>query len=280
MKRHLFIRCMAVLLVFVFSVLAADTAVLEAKKVDYSKYSNQKICFGLGLHTDHTPPSANRPAGVKLIDYDTYFYDFRAQKKKKEQPVVYLTFDCGYENGLTKKFLKVLKKQDIKAIFFVTEAYIKSKPELVKQMKKQGHLVGNHTCSHPQLTSCSVKRMKQEIRQCAKTMKQKTGYKMDPYMRPPEGVYSERVIKVMQDLGYTTVLWSLAYLDYDESHQPGKDYVLQKFQKHHFNGMIPLLHAVSKSNLEALPEVIAYLKKKGYRFGTMDELTGRDKNER
>jgi peptidoglycan-N-acetylmuramic acid deacetylase len=243
----------------------------QTQQTDYSKYSNQKISFGLGLRTDHKVPSGDRPSGVKLKDYNAYYYDIHA---KKNDPVVYLTFDCGYENGYTEKILDTLKETGTKAIFFVTESYIKSAPKIVKRMKKEGHLVGNHTSTHTQLTSCSVARIKKEIRQCAKTMKELTGYSMDQYVRPPEGVYSERVLKVLQDMGYATFLWSLAYYDYDESKQPGKSYVIEKFKKHHFNGMIPLIHAVSKSNAEALPDVIAYLKKQGYRLGTVDEITG------
>lgn len=279
MKINIFYRLAAFFLMLLF-LIPMTTAIqgitiFAAKKQtqkqteDYSRYSNEKISFGLGLHKDHTVPSGDRPKGVKLKDYNAYYYDIHAKKK---DPVVYLTFDCGYENGYTKKILKILKKKKVKAIFFVTEAYIKSAPKLVKQMKKEGHLVGNHTCSHPQLTGCSVSRIKKEVNQCAKTMKKLTGYEIDKYIRPPEGVYSVRVLKILQDMGYATFLWSLAYYDYDTNKQPGKDYVINKFKTHHFNGMIPLIHAISKSNTEALPEVIDFLAEKGYRFGTVDEI--------
>lgn len=279
MKQKTFMKMITALLVLAISVqpslLVSRNALAAQKtqttKTDYSKYSNKKISFGLGLRTDHKVPSGDRPSGVKIKDYNAYYYDIHA---KKNDPVIYLTFDCGYENGYTEKILNTLKKANIKAIFFVTESYIKSAPKIVKRMKREGHLVGNHTCSHTQLTGCSVAKIKKEIRQCEKTMKKLTGYKMDRYVRPPEGVYSERVLKVLQDLGYATFLWSLAYYDYDTSNQPGKDYVIEKFKKHHFNGMIPLIHAISKSNTQALPEVIKYLKKQGYRFGTVDEITG------
>lgn len=257
------------IVIFAIEIIIRPVAAAKEEKTDYSQYSNQKICFGLGLKEDHTKPSADRPPGVKLKDYNAYYYDIRA---KKQDPVIYLTFDCGYENGYTKKILKILKQKKIKAIFFVTESYIKSAPKIVKQMKKEGHLVGNHTCSHPQLTSCSVSQIKKEIRQCAKTMKKLTGYEMDPYVRPPEGVYSERVLKILQDMGYASFFWSLAYYDYDTDKQPGKEYVIEKFKKHYFNGMIPLIHAISKSNTEALPEIIDFLSEQGYRFGTVDEI--------
>lgn len=245
----------------------------------YSKYSNKTVEFGLNLRTDHKKPSCNKPKGVKKISkYDTYYYDINAYKKKDK--VIYLTFDCGYENGNTKKILKTLKKKKIKAIFFVTERYIKKNAKLVKRMKKEGHLVGNHTCNHLRMSELSVKKMKKEVTQCAKTMKKKTGYDMDPYFRPPEGVYSVRVMKVMQDLGYFTMLWSLALYDYDENDQPGADYVVKKFKKHHFCGMIPLLHVISSSDRKALPRIISSMKKKGYRFGSVDEFATHEKKDK
>lgn len=239
-------------------------------KTDYSKYSNKPVNFSLNLRDDHKKPSCARPKGVKLKDYDAYYYSAKAYKAKDK--VCYLTFDCGYENGYTKKILKTLKKNNIKAIFFVTEQYIKEKPEIVKQMKEEGHLVGNHTCNHPRLYDCSVKKIKKEIKGCAKTMKKLTGYDMDYFCRPPEGAYSERVLKVLQDMGYATVFWSLAYYDYEPSDEPGADLVVSKFKKYHFPGMMPLVHVISKSNRDALPRVIKYMTKEGYRFGEVTEF--------
>ena len=238
---------------------------------DYSKYSNTIVEFGLNLRTDHKRPECARPKGVKkLSTYNTYYYNSTAYKANDK--VIYLTFDCGYENGNTGKILDTLKKEKIKAIFFVTEPYVKENTKLVKRMKKEGHLVGNHTCTHPRLTSLSVDKMKKEVTQCKKTMEKKTGYTMDPYMRPPEGVYSVRVMKVMQDLGFNTMLWSLALYDYEENDQPAVSTVVDKFNKHHFCGMMPLLHVISSADRKALPQIISSMKKKGYRFGTVDEF--------
>ncbi|MCR5704940.1 MAG: polysaccharide deacetylase family protein [Eubacterium sp.] len=246
------------------------TPVFAGKKVNYNKYSNRSVGCGLNLRTDHKLPAVSKPAGVSLKKYHTYYYGSKAYRKKKK--VIYLTFDCGYENGNTKKILKILKKKKIKAIFFVTEPYIKENTKLVKQMKKQGHLVGNHTCTHPRLPDISVGRMKKELKQCRKTMKKLTGYNLDSYMRPPEGEYSVRVMKVAKDMGYNTMLWSLALYDYDVNNQPAVSYVVDKFKKHHFCGMMPLLHVISSADTKALPKIISYLKKQGYRFGTVDEF--------
>lgn len=249
-------------------VLCAIPAGVHAK--DYSEYSNECIHFGLTLRKDHKKPKGDKPKGVVLSDYDTYFYDKKAYKN--DDKVIYLTFDCGYENGNTPKILDTLKKNDVKAIFFVTKPFIKENPKLVKRMKEEGHLVGNHTSTHPSLPECSVDRIKKEMNNCKKMMKKKTGYDIDPYMRPPMGHYSVRTMKIMQDLGYNTMLWSLAIYDYDENDQPGADYVIDKFETHYFPGMMPLLHVISTSDTEALPDIISTMKEKGYRFGMVSDF--------
>ncbi len=248
------------------------TGYVSAKtKTDYSKYSNIKCGFGLNLNKMHKKPSGTLASGVKnLSEYNAYYMDEKSAKKKNKK--IYLTFDCGYENGNTKNILKILKKNKIKAIFFVTEPYIKSNPKLVKQMKKEGHLVGNHTCTHPQLPTKSVSQIKNEVNNCAKTMKKYTGYAMDKYIRPPEGCYSRRTLKVLQDMGYSTIFWSLAWHDWDPDNQPGKNAVVNTFKTYYHPGMMPLIHVVSRSDTEALPDVIKFMKKKGYTFGEISDF--------
>ena len=270
MKRKLF-SCL-----MIFSLLAAVLP-CQVNAKDYSDYSNKKVEFGLNLRTDHKRPDCEKPSGVKLSDYSTYYYGKDAYKNKDK--VIYLTFDCGYENGNTPDILDTLAKHDIKAIFFITRPYVKENPDLVKRMKEEGHLVGNHTTTHPSLPDLSVKEIKKEMNQCADAMKKLTGYDIDPYMRPPMGHYSVRVMKVLQDMGYSTMLWSLAIYDYEENDQPGAAYVVDKFKKHHFCGMMPLLHVISSSDAEALDEVIETLEDKGYRFGTVDEFAAQDREE-
>lgn len=247
---------------------------VRAKK-KLSDYSTRPYCWGLGQNTRHQKPAGSGPRGWKLKKYNAYYVGPHSKKDK----VVYLSFDCGYEAGYTKRILNTLKKCKVKAIFFVTEAYIKETPKLVKRMKREGHLVGNHTCTHPQMSKLGVKRLKREILQCARTMKKLTGYEMDKFIRPPEGNFSMRSVKVAQSLGYATIFWSLAYYDYDTNRQPGKEYVINRFKTYYHNGMIPLIHAVSKSNTQALPTVIKYLKKKGFRYGTLDEIYPKEEEE-
>lgn len=237
------------------------------KLADYSRYSNTKHAWYIVRKSGHKKAGGGIPAGIDLSKYRAYF-----QNTETKEKVIYLSFDCGYENGYTKKILKTLKKHNAKAIFFVTKPFIESCPSIVRKMKKQGHLVGNHTCTHPSLPDKSAEDIRNEITECAKAYKKVTGCEMDPFIRPPMGEFSKRSLKVTKDLGYSTILWSMAYYDYDTDNQPGKDYVVKHFKDNYHKGALPLIHNTSSSNCEALDDVLTYLEKKKYRFGTLDEF--------
>ena len=251
-------------LILIYSLLCSGTA---EEISAHSNYSTKSVDWGLGLRKDHQTPGGTVPwNGFSLKKHNT-IYTGNTNKK-----YIYLTFDCGYENGLTKRILDTLKKKKVHAIFFVTKPYIESNAKLVKRMKKEGHLVGNHTATHPRLSNCSASKIRSELKSVEKSMKQKTGYKIDKFVRPPEGNYNQLALKVMQNMGYTTVLWSLAWYDYDTSNQPSVDYVLGRFKSYYHKGMIPLLHAISSADTEALPKIIKYMKSKKYEFKTLDTI--------
>lgn len=205
---------------------------------------------------------------IDLSKYDAYYVNPKCKKKK-----IFLTFDCGYENGFTPKILDVLKKQKIVAAFFVTKPFIREGRELVRRMKKEGHIVGNHTVHHKSMPTLSDRDNKQEIIDCAEYCKEATGYEMDHFIRPPMGEYNEKTLKLTKSMGYKTIFWSMAYVDFDVNKQPGKQYVVEHFKKYTHNGAIPLMHNVSQSNAEALDEVITNLKKEGYQFESLKKLS-------
>ena len=205
---------------------------------------------------------------IDLSKYDAYYVNPKCKKKK-----IFLTFDCGYENGFTPKILDVLKKQKIVAAFFVTKPFIREGRELVRRMKKEGHIVGNHTVHHKSRPTLSDRDNKQEIIDCAEYCKEATGYEMDHFIRPPMGEYNEKTLKLTKSMGYKTIFWSMAYVDFDVNKQPGKQYVVEHFKKYTHNGAIPLMHNVSQSNAEALDEVITNLKKEGYQFESLKKLS-------
>lgn len=205
---------------------------------------------------------------IDLSKYDAYYVNPKCKKKK-----IFLTFDCGYENGFTPKILDVLKKQKVVAAFFVTKPFIREGRELVRRMKKEGHIVGNHTVHHKSMPTLSDRDNKQEIIDCAEYCKEATGYEMDHFIRPPMGEYNEKTLKLTKSMGYKTIFWSMAYVDFDVNKQPGKQYVVEHFKKYTHNGAIPLMHNVSQSNAEALDEVIMNLKKEGYQFESLKKLS-------
>ena len=167
-----------------------------------------------------------------------------------ETPKIYLTFDEGYENGYTASILDTLNEKKVTAAFFVTMPYVKQNPELVKRMIEEGHIVGNHTVHHPSMPEVTDdEKLKQEIMELHDYLKENFNYEMS-YLRPPKGEYSERTLKIAKDLGYTTVLWSSAYADWDTKNQKGTEYAKQMIMDYAHNGCVMLLHAVSKDNAD------------------------------
>lgn len=186
---------------------------------------------------------------------------------------IYLTFDCGYEhtavdkNGnkyrVTEKILDVLKEKDVKAVFFVTMYYVKDQPDLVQRMIDEGHTVGNHTNNHPVMTTQTIDQMVYEITSLHNYVKEKFGYEMNLF-RFPTGEYSTRSLAVVQTLGYKTVHWSFAYVDYDTENQPNPTKALQHITNSHHSGAIYLLHAISTTNASVLGDAIDFFRAEGY----------------
>ncbi len=225
---------------------------------------NDRKSWWFKRNKTNTPPSAQQE--ININQYGGYYLGDTSQK------VIYLTFDEGYENGYTSQILDVLKDKGVKAAFFVTKSYIESEPELVRRMVAEGHIVGNHSVSHPDFTAISDEEIAAELEGCAAAFEETTGYVMPPYFRPPEGVYSIRTLEKTWAEGYKTIFWSYAYQDWDVNNQPGKDGAFQMVKDNYHNGSIMLLHAVSQSNTEALPEIIDFLWEQGYTFKTLDDL--------
>ena len=133
-------------------------------------------------------------------------------------------------------------------------------------------MCGNHTVNHKSLPSISDGEIKEEIQKLHTALFEKTGYEMK-YIRPPKGEYSERVLSLSKKLGYRTVMWSLAYDDWDETRQDREDYGKQKILDNIHPGAVILLHATSKDNSNILNDCIKEIKKMGYEFKSLDEFT-------
>lgn len=222
--------------------------------------------WGISFQQQGEKPVGNASAEY-LAPFDAYYVGNTADK------VLYLTFDAGYENGYTEKILDVLKAQDVKAIFFLTGHYIKSNPDLVKRMVAEGHLVGNHTMSHPDMTKYTdLASFKKELTDLEDLFYTTTSTQIAKYYRPPSGKFNESNLGFAKELGYKTIFWSLAYADWLTDNQPTPQTALDKILPRIHPGAIILLHSTSKTNSEILEQVITTLKADGYTFKSVDEL--------
>ncbi len=191
----------------------------------------------------------------------------------KEEKVIYLTFDAGYENGNVARILDTLEKHDVEGAFFILENLIKREPALVKRMQDEGHLVCNHTAKHKDITKLTEEEIKQELEALETLYSEKIGGELAPFFRPPEGKFDEKSLKTIQNLGYSTVFWSLAYADWDNDKQPSHESAKKLLCDNIHDGAIILLHPTSQTNADILDELITTWKAEGYRFGSLTELT-------
>ena len=212
-----------------------------------------------------TPEAPVSPEALK--QYDGAFLG------DTEEKVLYLTFDAGYENGHTAAILDTLKKHDVKAAFFLVGNYLNRNADLVRRMVEEGHIVGNHTMTHPNMSAISdMDAFRKELEGLEALFKEVTGKELPKYYRPPQGVYSEKNLQMAKELGYKTVFWSLAYADWDNTKQPDLEYAMGRLIPRTHNGAVILLHSTSKTNAEILATLLTKWKDMGYRFETIDKL--------
>ena len=231
-----------------------------------SNLSNTKCAWGFRRMKDAMQPEFSAGYVKPLDEYGGIYVG------NKDEKVIYLTFDEGYENGYTAKILDTLKEKEAPAIFFVTMPYVKQNKELVQRMIDEGHIVGNHTVNHPSMPEVlDDEKVKKEVMNLHDYVKENFNYEMS-YIRPPKGEYSERTVKICKDLGYTTVLWSAAYDDWDVKKQDRLEYARKMILNNLHNGCVMLLHAVSKDNTALLPEVIDEIRNQGYELCSLDEF--------
>ncbi len=222
--------------------------------------------WGLSFRQEGTPPIG--PASSReLARYDAAYIGNTAEK------VLYLTFDAGYENGCTAKILDVLKKHQVPAAFFLVGNYMKTHPDLVNRMAQEGHTVGNHTMSHPNMSKISNEEaFAKELKGVEALYRDITGTEMPKFYRPPQGVYSQENLEMAQKLGYKTVFWSLAYVDWNNDAQPTEEYAFSKLLPRTHNGAVVLLHSTSQTNATILDELLTKWEAQGYRFAPISEL--------
>ena len=185
--------------------------------------------------------------------------------------MLYLTFDCGWENGCTAVILDTLKEKKVPAAFFCTLDHIDSEPALIRRMIDEGHIVGNHSANHADFAKISREHMASEIYECEERLRTEFGY-TPTFFRFPEGAYNENAIDLVCSVGYSTAFWSLAYADWDVENSKGGDYAFEKVTSRLHPGAVILLHSVSPDNAQALGRIIDFARENGYEFRALSDF--------
>ena len=281
------VGCIAVL----FAVTAAPlgkilpgghVGVTETETGEKAVETAAEVNWGLSFQQAGQPPVGNATPEY-LAKYNAYYIsgaaagsdegDNDAGNKKDTPKPIYLTFDAGYENGYTAEILDILKEKKVPATFFLVGNYIEEKPELVKRMEAEGHIVGNHTMHHPDMSAIADEEaFKKEITELENTYKAAVGKELPKFYRPPQGKYSEANLQQASRLGYTTLFWSLAYVDWLENDQPDEMESINLLNKRIHPGAIVLLHSTSKTNSRILAQLIDGWKEQGYELRSVSEL--------
>ncbi|MBQ7542282.1 MAG: polysaccharide deacetylase family protein [Clostridia bacterium] len=235
-----------------------NTRGLSTLRIDHS--------FGVAKNEQPHEISVTRQAELRRAGSKAVVYDDRTREK-----ALYLTFDCGFENGNTAQILDVLQKRSVPAAFFCTLYHIRQQPQLIARMIAEGHIVGNHSDSHPDFSSISRSQMARELEAVENALRTDFGY-TSRYFRFPEGAYSENALDLVESLGYTPVFWSSAYADWDTENPKGADFALQTVTSRLHPGAVILLHAVSPDNAAAMEDIIDTARAMGYTFRALTDL--------
>ena len=222
---------------------------------------------------DHVQPILDQRLAF-IEDHNAYYIDRRHSDANVDEKVIYLTFDAGYENGNIEKTLDILREEEVPAAFFILDTMLYKSQDLVARMVNEGHTVANHTARHKDMSQYSNEAFLAELHTLEALYKEKIGGEMAKYYRPPEGVFSCENLACAAENGYKTIFWSFAYPDWDNQKQMTPEKAKQIVLDNLHNGEVMLLHPTSSTNAQILADVIREARAQGYRFGTLDELTG------
>lgn len=223
--------------------------------------------WGLGFGKKAGEKPTGNATIAEMKKYNAYYM------AEGDEKVLYLTFDCGYENGNTEPILDALKKHNAPATFFVVGHFLESAPDVAKRMVEDGHTVGNHTYHHYDMSKISDQAsFEKEMADVASLFKETTGAELAMYYRPPQGKYSTSNLQMAKDMGYSTFFWSLAYVDWNVDSQPTREEALKKLTDRVHPGAIVLLHSTSKTNGEILDELLTKWEEMGYTFRPLSDF--------
>jgi len=234
-------------------------------------FASEEISWYFKKNSEHKQPALDKQLSF-IENYSCYYLD-KKHRDNETDKVIYLTFDAGYENGNVEKILDILKEKQVSAAFFILSHLIKNNTELVKRMANEGHLVCNHTMSHKNMAKVKdPSEWEKELHGLEQLYQEKVGSTMPKLYRPPEGKFSEDNLKILEKMGYKTILWSFAYADWDNNKQLSPSTAISKLLNGSHNGEILLLHPTSSTNAAILADFIDEMRNRGYRFATLNEL--------
>ncbi|CAM3667087.1 hypothetical protein GCM10009865_03570 [Aeromicrobium ponti] len=187
--------------------------------------------------------------------------------------VIALTFDDGPEDVYTPQILNILKAKNVKATFFVMGQQVRAYPHLLKQIHSEGHALGNHTWYHPDVRTLTDAQLTQTVQSTTDEIEKITGVKVDLF-RPPYGAIHDSQIETLNKLGYRSISWTIDSYDWSGA---SANEILSRVKPRAVSGGIVLLHNFKDGRkldgmIEALPEMIDYLRSQGYEFVTIPEL--------
>lgn len=252
----------------VFRIIALSLAVFALMPA--MNVQGKELYWYCKRNNEHKQPTCD-PIFSFLDSYGGIYVD-KAHNDNCDEKVIYLTFDVGYENGNVAKILDVMKDEGVVGSFFILGNVIDRNPELVLRMSNEGHIVCNHTVNHPNLVGKSEEEFNAEILGLENKYRELCGKEMAKFFRPPEGTFDKEMLKMVQKLGYKTVLWSFAYADWDNDKQMSEEAALKKILDNIHNGEIMLLHPTGATNAKIMRTLIRTLKEQGYSFSTLDKI--------
>ena len=251
------------------AILLAAALVLAVTAMITVQFTTDSIpagAWGLSFRQEGLTPSGPATAD-ELARFDAAYVGNDTKK------VLYLTFDAGYENGCTEKILDVLKKHNIPAAFFLVGNYMEKNADLVRRMVSEGHIVGNHTMHHYDMSKLEdPAAFEKELTDLEDLFRGLTGKELPKYYRPPQGTYSQKNLQMAKNLGYKTVFWSLAYVDWKNDDQPTAQEAFDKLLPRTHPGAVILLHSTSQTNAQILDELLTKWENEGYVFVSIDKL--------
>lgn len=230
---------------------------------------DEGISFSFGVAKNGKPHSITVN---NQKQFDSYQTNALAWDNKTQEKVLYLTFDCGYEyENLTSQILDTLKEKHVSAAFFCTQSYLESSSETVSRMINEGHIVGNHSMTHPSnCAALSREQLAKEVLGVHNYLRVNFGYN-SKYFRFPTGTYSQNALDLVNSVGYRSVFWSIAHSDWDPENQPGVDVSFETITSRLHPGAVILLHSTSPDNVKILGDLIDYAIGQGYEFKTLDQ---------